>query len=574
VVAVLFAVVAACSSGAPAEAGKPAPGLGVYVPLVWKTDRLVSGHAKHVVEEHMQCAQCHALTGDSMGAVSPMRCAECHAKQGKFLHAHAEAQAKFGSEVSTDCTTCHAFTAGDAEHTGAVALANVLAPTACARCHASQGSDAPQVATHATTACITCHRPHENGAPQVTSCLTCHEGIATNHASTGKTPSEVCTTCHVHQHAPASDAILTCATCHATEKPIIPATATFAGGHTECVGCHRPHDFMSASAVPCRSCHESIHVLAAPLVPAHARCESCHSPHDVRAAGDAVCITCHENVHPDHPKTTNSCIGCHDPHPKAITAAIARPCSGCHQIATSDHAFHGGVACPACHVPHEFALDLSKRTDLTLCKGCHTKQVTLASTNAGHEKCQDCHQGLPHQPTNVEVPCATCHAAVVAVATKGHSECIQCHEPHGGAFVAQCKDCHSAEQRTAPLGHQACTNCHDQHSGAQKVSCAACHATEAASAHGKIAGGCADCHRPHGPDGIATPPPCATCHDPAKLPGLHSIPKHEECRDCHSGHDAGAEPKRAPCLTCHADKKSHFPDAPSCTSCHLFGPTK
>ncbi len=575
VIALVLAAIAACSSRQPEEVDRGAPGLGVYIPLAWKTDRRVSGHAKHVIEQHIACNRCHQLTGDAVGQVSPLSCSACHAVQGRFEHAKREAQAKFGAGVSTNCVTCHAFTSNGFEDGGANTLANVPPPTACVRCHASKGNDAPQVAAHATTACITCHHPHENGLPQGSPCVLCHEGIKTVHAEAGKTPSEICTTCHAHQHAPASEAIGACVTCHASHQPIIPATALFAGGHTDCVGCHRPHDFAKASVVPCQSCHQSVRVLAAPLVPEHARCQSCHSPHDVKAVGDAVCITCHEKVHPDHPKTNESCISCHNPHPPpAATAQIARPCSGCHQIATSDHAFHGGEPCTTCHVPHEFALDLSKHTSQTLCKGCHAPQVTLASTNAGHLACQGCHEGLPHQPTKVEVPCATCHAAVLAVATKGHTECIGCHEPHGGRFAAECKDCHSAEQRTAPAGHQACTNCHDQHSGVQKAPCAACHVAEATSVHGKIAGGCADCHRPHGPDGIASPPACSTCHDVAKLPGLHSVAKHEECKDCHSGHDDPSRPLRAPCLTCHTDRTEHFPTAPSCTSCHLFGPTK
>ncbi len=572
-IAIIVAIVAACSAPESTGTGHRAPGLGVYIPLAWKTDRVVSGHARHVVELHIPCTRCHALTADSMGTVSPIRCAACHAEQARFDHAEREARKKFGPAVSTDCMTCHMFTVEGAGRPAAELLASVPPPTACGRCHASKGNDAPQVEVHATSACVTCHTPHENGKPHGGPCADCHQDIKTEHASAGKTPSEVCTTCHSHQHAPASAAIGACVTCHASHEPVIPVTALFAGGHTECIGCHRPHDFTPASVVPCRSCHENQHVLAESIVPAHARCESCHAPHDVRGVSDQVCFTCHANVHSDHPKqAAGSCIGCHNPHPhEAATAVIARPCSNCHQIAASDHAFHGGIACETCHQPHQFKLTLASTV---LCRNCHAKQVTLVSTNAGHQACEGCHRGLPHQPAKVEVPCATCHAAVVAVVTKGHSECTQCHEPHSGAFAAVCKTCHAVEQQTAPPGHQACTNCHDQHNGVQKAPCAACHQVEAASEHGKIAGGCTNCHRPHGPGGIFAPPACTTCHQPAQLPGLHSIPKHQLCMNCHTGHGDPTAPLRTPCLTCHTDRKDHFPDAPSCTSCHLFGPTK
>ncbi len=566
----MIAAVAACSGPERTPPENHAPGRGVYVPLEWRTARTVRGHEAHVVERRIACSRCHELTSDSMGAVTPRKCAACHAKEAAFEHGEKEARAKFGSGVSTDCTSCHAFTLEGSGHPAATALAGIPAPTACARCHAAKESDAPQVEVHATSACVTCHRPHENGKPHGGPCLDCHRDVKTGHATAGKTVSEVCTTCHSHQHARASDAVGTCRSCHASEQPIVPETALFPGGHTQCVGCHKPHDFTRKAAAPCESCHENLHVLGASRVPAHERCESCHSPHDVKNAAEA-CVGCHESVHPDHPKQAGSCIGCHAPHPAGAAAkGIARPCSTCHQLAASDHDFHGGLACPACHVPHDFQLALS---NLSLCEGCHPREVAGASTNPGHRACQQCHRGLPHRPTKLEAGCETCHAPVAEMATKGHAQCTQCHEPHGGAFATECKNCHAAEQRTAPAGHQTCTNCHEQHTGKQKAPCAACHAAESESPHGKIAGGCTNCHEPHGPVGVASPPACATCHDASKLPGLHTVAKHQDCKNCHSGHDDPGRAERAPCLGCHMDRKDHFSTASSCTSCHLFGPT-
>ena len=31
---------------------------------------------------------------------------------------------------------------------------------------------------------------------------------------------------------------------------------------------------------------------------------------------------------------------------------------------------------------------------------------------------------------------------------------------------------------------------------------------------------------------------------------------------------------RGACTGCHEKREDHFPDAPTCTSCHLFDPTK
>jgi len=103
------------------------------------------------------------------------------------------------------------------------------------------------------------------------------------------------------------------------------------------------------------------------------------------------------------------------------------------------------------------------------------------------------------------------------------------------------------------------------------VTCASCHASAAKTEHGELAQGCSACHRAHGPEGIAEPPACATCHSTSALPGLHQVGKHQGCASCHTGHgEATPTAARAGCLTCHADRKDHFPEAPRCANCHLF----
>jgi hypothetical protein len=588
VVAVAIAAILACST---AESPGGAPGRGVYIGSTWQSARGVTGHDKHVVELKLPCVRCHELTEDAIGAVTPARCAGCHEKEARLEHAKDQARAQFGPNAKTDCRSCHAFTLAGTGHApvdgGLEALALdggislIPGPKDCNRCHATEQGGTPAVTVHGTSECVKCHRPHEDERPKPGSCDGCHEDIATTHATAGRTGIEVCTTCHDHQHAPASDARATCTECHAAHEPKVPATALFASGHTECVGCHRPHTFARKEAVECRSCHEDVRVLAAAKVPQHGRCASCHAPHDVRGSAERACAGCHQRVHPDHPKqgVAGSCVGCHDPHPAGGAGhGLARTCSACHQAAASDTDFHAAIGCKQCHKPHSFVLG---KADRTVCKSCHADKVHRAQGLAGHASCEGCHGGLPHRPERLQVGCESCHAATLHTATAAHRQCTGCHEPHSGDVVKECKSCHAGEAQTAPTGHRECTKCHEQHSGSTtKSSCGSCHAKEAASAHGKLGQTCTSCHRPHGgsgshaPPGVSTPPSCKSCHERSKLAGLHQVTQHDDCARCHSAHGNATDPARASCLGCHQDRKSHFPDAPSCASCHLFRPTR
>ena len=573
-VAVACAAIAACSDGPPSTTAGPL-GRGVYIGAPWQRARGMPGHQIHVVEERIPCVKCHELGADSIGDVTPARCAACHEKEARLEHASARAKARFGSEAKTDCTDCHAF---DTEGTGHVPIAGEMPeihrPSDCARCHSLRQGNTPAMVVHGTSECVTCHAPHETERPEPGDCADCHLDVKTTHAGHGKTTIAVCTTCHQHQHAPAADARATCAECHRNQDPVVPATALFEG-HQECIGCHRPHQFETKQAVSCRSCHEHVHALAERRVAAHARCESCHAPHDVRASTAQACASCHEAVHSDHPTrgAAGSCTGCHDPHPAAGHAhASAQKCSACHQIAASEKEFHGGTECKQCHRPHRF---LAAAADRTTCQGCHAQQIARVATLAGHQSCESCHRGLPHRPAALSAGCDSCHAAVQHAANPGHQQCTHCHEPHGGAIGSECRSCHVREHLSAPAGHKQCTSCHQPHSGSSaKAPCSSCHAEQAATAHGRLAHDCAGCHRPHGPDGVPSPPACGSCHRPENLSGLHSVDRHRDCARCHTGHGEPPNAARGACLACHTDRKDHFPDAPRCASCHLFTKTR
>lgn len=565
-----------------------APHEGLNVQPGWQSARLSRGHQEHVSRQHIACAQCHDLGGASVPVPSSARCAACHEKESRIQHAEGQAERRFGHPQRADCTLCHAFAGSTATSVAAVSSAASgavdagpratqpsshadLAARDCVRCHAQKQGNLPAIVVHASAACVSCHRPHDDAEPKPGACVSCHQEIETQHAAHGKSAIQICTTCHQHQHAPAADARESCTKCHATEPPIVPKSALFAGGHSACTGCHQPHQFAKSAVVSCRSCHGGIHVLGEASVLAHKECSSCHSPHDVKGTPQSACANCHQNIHPDHPKAAQgSCTGCHEPHPAAAEPErLAVRCSNCHRTAHSDQAFHQGVECRSCHQPHAFALG---QLGNALCSRCHAQELTRVSQRAGHQQCARCHTGLPHQPAASLAVCASCHAREQQLLNTGHTRCTNCHEPHSGGVATACQSCHQVEAKSAPSGHARCTNCHEPHSGsrANAPACTTCHLAEGASKHASVPGGCTTCHSPHGPKPTDSTPACSTCHAPAQLPGLHQRKEHQECRQCHSGHGDQSGLGRALCVGCHSDRKTHFPAAARCANCHVF----
>jgi hypothetical protein len=580
----VVAVLAACAEK------KEAPtngqwGAGLNVDKAWNIAREVTGHRIHVLKNKIDCTKCHAPTETGMGPVTPDRCISCHEKEGRIEHARAEAEQRFGAGTKAVCTACHAFTLEGTKHDeamlkgepervpidgGAGKFAFGVASyeaNDCKRCHKTAQGATPAVVVHGSQPCLSCHKPHE-GAPQSAPCSDCHKDISTTHAAQGKTLVEACSMCHEHRHAPAKEALGTCTTCHSEHEPIIPASALFDKGHTECTGCHRPHDFEAKQAAPCRSCHEALNVIGGGRIAAHNGCTNCHSPHNVRATAPAACPTCHKNVHSDHP-AQGACVSCHDPHPSHVSADVdVRTCTSCHKFADSDHGAHRDTACPACHKPHEFELELA---NTQMCSECHSERVHETASNQGHQACTNCHRGLPHHPEVDKVACTSCHHREAGLVNAAHTRCLGCHEPHSGAQGTPCGSCHQAERQSAPAGHQACTNCHEPHAGLPALkACPECHKPEEHSAHGQIASGCETCHRPHGPKGVAAVPTCTNCHALASLPGLHTEAKHQPCTQCHRGHDDPSSMPRQVCVGCHRDRENHFPESPRCVGCHLF----
>ncbi len=578
-------------------------------------------HAAEVAHAHVgdarsptTCLTCHAFRP---GAATP--CVTCHTKpQGAVaaIAGHATADVacdachvmhpatRAGAVVLADCTTCHAGVG--AKHDGfAVAVRDAgvpidaeVHPVAAAVTAAREAGApsppfvapregelasvaAPLAPEHAAPGqvCTTCHAPHATLAQARTVCMKCHvgAGFAATTARTGP-PSdrpgpmlaalsvsapkvrpfgphvaghEACDTCHI-PHDATRATVKPCLGCHQDHSGAL-ATA----GHS-CTGCHKPHAFSQAAS-SCGGCHAGVHALASDRVPAHAVCTSCHDPHRPGASPALACAGCHQGVHPSHPAAAaqfasvksgtspagppqpGACVGCHSPHPTS-PSTVASACSTCHSQAHDDRSFHapGKVRCEGCHRPHQFNL---ASLGPQLCGRCHVPMATAVLERPGHRNCQGCH-GAPHTPV-AKPTCVSCHATEVHTAPPGHAKCTGCHDPHSGSLGV----------------HAACTSC---------------HADKAKAIHGRPVGvlaaaGCRTCHRPHGPMGPASPPACTTCHQRARLPGLHTVRGHAiACLTCHVPHGP-PHADRVTCTgKCHTDRRGHQPAAAACNGCHVF----
>jgi hypothetical protein len=168
----------------------------------------------------------------------------------------------------------------------------------------------------------------------------------------------------------------------------------------------------------------------------------------------------------------------------------------------------------------------------------------------------------------------SCHAKVQP--RQEHAVCSSCHESHSGAPgtpAKTCGTCHVKQQKSAARAHADCLGCHTPHEGGKPPpsQCITCHAEQAVQNHGELAQGCGTCHGIHADQGVRAAPACTTCHQVAKLPGLHAQAQHQACNTCHeSTHDTGPFSERATCVACHQAQKNHVPEAKLCQGCHVF----
>ena len=591
-------------------------------------------HAIHAnAAEPIECEACHEMLGGEYLRAKSWQCEKCHASASLVLHAAASADSgarecwschdfTASEKRPTSCVTCHEEPQGQLpaiaphdqkkpdEDCGACHRAHekpTLVATECETCHDKEqvsGHDKPdiqitgcaschgyhevaatssgrctnchrqsraQVSLNATfdgghEKCVTCHRQHRFFKTEVLGCRgECHESVVALSESKVK-EHRGCLGCHDNHDVRAS-AKESCAECH--KKKIVPKHPKDRDSGTACVGCHKPHKGAGAPiAVPCSDCHDNassdkdLHQTAAQRGPV---CKDCHKPHrfGLKNAGASLCLGCHgsrpfKNAKTVRPHAKHSdCVRCHGDKVAHEPAGPRAACGSCHKEnaakARKDH-----KKCVNCHDPHSTE---QKKP----CGSCHKENAAKARKD--HKTCINCHE--PHS-TEQKKPCGGCHDAQAKAARKDHKKCVNCHEPHSTEQKKPCGSCHEEQARTAPSKHQQCLNCHDQHSTLVKKQCKDCHKDRASGIHAPVKGGCVNCHRPHGPNGQASPPACTTCHKQT-LPSLHAVPDHKDCTKCHKSHGEQPYRQQAACLACHKDKTDHEPTATMCIGCHTFG---
>ncbi len=472
-------------------AGYPAQRLGFINPL----------HRTHLDAPELAesgCSACHLETpGNRVSHRLRHRCLDCHHDSYTPIHRELE------DDAAHDCLSCHDFL-----HVGTA----VRAATACAVCHTDPdgvkprwAADASRIEVHADEECERCHRPHQRPALLARDCLECHEEETTEHRM-GTQDAGRCRDCH-RVHEAIGEAEGRCRSCHQRD---VPATAIAAHGHEQCITCHPSHGFSRATTATCQSCHPDLPVLAA-RVKGHSACTDCHPDHDTVQNERQSCLRCHAETAPGHSAADDGsrCVNCHPPHGAAIRKTATVACASCHDEVDRDDELHGGVTCVDCHPTHRFD-DVEASPEM--CLGCHAKSVgTVRRVRVcdGHESCADCHDDAAHEPEAAPPACKSCHADQDRLATKGHEKCADCHDAHSGRIGA-------------------------------RAGCSSCHAEETVGTHRTIDGGCATCHRAHGPNGPAQPPACVSCHPVGELSGDHRSVARQKCEDCHRVHETHA----------------------------------
>ncbi|MFQ5868932.1 MAG: cytochrome c3 family protein [Candidatus Zixiibacteriota bacterium] len=238
---------------------------------------------------------------------------------------------------------------------------------------------------------------------------------------------------------------------------------------------------------PCLDCHEDL---------ANSLASTSHSP--ANKVVEVSCVSCHVDytVHLDEPESDNVT------NPAGVEPLEALDiCSGCHfgesesDFAHAGKHFKEGVNCSGCHKIHNpyGPSSLAEKDVNRTCFACHIRLehsfagLSSHPVKSGAMTCIDCHDyfkdlGEPFTTFDKNSACYKCHTEMDGPFLYEHEAsrdfgledggCLNCHDPHGSAFVNLLKEPAS----------QLCRQCHQvpthftAHNGAYAVrDCLECH---------------------------------------------------------------------------------------------------
>ena len=259
--------------------------------------------------------------------------------------------------------------------------------------------------------------------------------------------------------------------------------------------------------------------------------------------------------------------------PERAPAAASCVAAGCHpDVAAREHLHWPEAAEPG------------------QCQRCHEQEGDLHAFQSEEppDLCQPCHEELLSRIEEVKF-----------LHDPAEEDCLECHDPHGGATRALLEDVSAENQRGLcftcheksevfegsyehdPAAAGTCTACHDPHASKHESLlrarstdlCAECHEEllelidSAEYVHDPAEDECLECHGPHSgahPGLLSVPGRklCAECHEDVVEDAEEARVKHAaitteaECTNCHSPHAAEFEPNlkksvRETCLGCH-----------------------
>jgi hypothetical protein len=449
----------------------------------------------HNLVDWKQVKYKHKDTSFDNGMHPLIGCAMCHTEGQPLPNpacttCHPEAPHKGW----TKCAGCHSTLAWSMRKplpVGHLSLKGGHSKLECFDCHKAPTAPAK------TRTCTDCHGTNHGG---LTTCQDCHDPATGWEPKPGWSHSDFfvisgqhkkleCADCHKHEKFAGTPRI--CVGCHGSKH----------GGLTDCARCHTPAGFD-----PSKFRHSSVFK----LVKGHAelKCSRCH-PSNLYAttknnAGKS-CTGCHQ---PKHGGLVN-CGRCHlsgDPNPSLFHHSVLFPLVGHHDIPCSScHA--GNIFVPA---PSDRCVDCHGAvsphgSQITQCGDCHSPANSLANGwafvhvtghpiqlgghHAGTASCtapNGCHPSLVFSdPT---IACVSCHAATVAAAHVGPTDCKQCHN------ATTWPDIHFTHVYPIVNPSDNTTSPHTWHD------------------FGQYPSGCIDCHQGPGPQVDFLVVTCKVCH--------------------------------------------------------------